>query len=117
MPLGYAGKDLIYGLIDPQMLTEDSSGVIRTPISEVHIMDENYNEVKTYQKSGDYVMRLTISDGNISMKLAKAVKNGNYTDIRMLVKIISSVISKMMTRKFMWINKRTVSEDSRTGCI
>lgn len=25
-------------------------------------------------------MRLTISDGNISMKLAKAVKNGNYTD-------------------------------------
>lgn len=80
VPLGYAGKDLIYGLIDPQMLTEDSSGVIRTPISEVHIMDENYNEVKTYQKSGDYVMRLTISDGNISMKLAKAVKNGNYTD-------------------------------------
>lgn len=25
VPLGYAGKDLIYGLIDPQMLTEDSS--------------------------------------------------------------------------------------------
>ncbi len=80
VPLGYAGRDLIYGLIDPQMLTEDSSGVIRTPISEVHILDENYNEVKTYQKSGDYVMRLTISDGNISMKLAKAIKNGNYTD-------------------------------------
>lgn len=80
VPMGYAGKDLIYGLIDPQMLTEDSSGVIRTPISEVHILDENYNEVKTYQKNGDYIMRLDISDGNISLKLAKAVKNGNYTD-------------------------------------
>ena len=80
VPMGYAGTDLIYGLIDPQMLTEDSSGVIRTPISEVHILDADYNEVKVYQKSGDYIMRLTISDGNIALKLAKAVKNGNYTD-------------------------------------
>lgn len=79
-PLGFAGDDLIYGLIDPQLVSEDSSGVVQVPISEVHIVDGNLNEIKSYQKAGSYVMRVTISEGNIALKLGKAVKNGSYTD-------------------------------------
>ena len=79
-PLGYAGEDLVYGLIDPDLVKEDSTGVIQAPVSEIHIVDGQLNDVKSYSKSGDYVMRLTISEGNISMKLAKAVSNGDYTD-------------------------------------
>lgn len=79
-PLGFAGDDLVYGLIDPKLVTEDSTGVIQAPVSEVHIVDSDLKEVKTYQKAGSYVMRLTISEGNISMKLGRAVKNGQYTD-------------------------------------
>ena len=79
-PLGYAGEDLVYGLIDLDLVKEDSTGVIQAPVSEIHIVDGQLNDVKSYSKSGDYVMRLTISEGNISMKLAKAVSNGDYTD-------------------------------------
>lgn len=79
-PLGFAGDDLIYGLIDPQLVAEDSSGVVQTPISEVHIVDTDLNEIKSYQKAGSYVMRLTVSEGNIALKLGKTVKNGGYTD-------------------------------------
>lgn len=79
-PLGFAGDDLIYGLIDKNLVSEDSSGVVQAPISEVHIVDSDLNEVKAYQKTGSYVMGLTINDGNISLKLAKAAQNGSYTD-------------------------------------
>ena len=79
-PFGYAGEDLIYGMIDPSLVKEDSTGVIQAPISEIHIVDGQLNEVKTYSKSGDYIMDLTISEGNISMKLGKAVSNSGYTD-------------------------------------
>lgn len=79
-PLGYAGDDLIYGVIDPDLVKEDATGIIQAPISEVRIVDTQLNEVKKYSKAGDYIMSLTIGDGNISMKLGKAVANGDYTD-------------------------------------
>ncbi|MGN0203946.1 MAG: hypothetical protein ACI4BB_05360 [Coprococcus sp.] len=79
-PLGFAGDDLIYGLLDPQLVAEDSAGIVQAPISEVHIIDSDLNEIKSYQKDSSYIMRLTISEGNIALKLGKAVKNGSYTD-------------------------------------
>ncbi len=79
-PLGFAGEDLIYGLIDSRLVAADSSGTVQMPISEVHIVDSNLKEVKSYQQNGSYVMGLTINDGNISLNLGRAVKNGSYTD-------------------------------------
>lgn len=79
-PMGFAGKDLVYGLIDPNLVAEDSTGVVQVPISELHIVDSKLNPVKTYSKKNQYVMRVEIGGGNISMKLGRAVKNGLYTD-------------------------------------
>ena len=44
-PLGFAGDDLVYGLIDPKLVTEDSTGVIQAPVSEVHIVDSDLKEI------------------------------------------------------------------------
>ena len=49
-PLGYAGEDLVYGLIDPDLVKEDSTGVIQAPVSEIHIVDGQLNDVKSYSK-------------------------------------------------------------------
>lgn len=80
VPLGFAGEDLIYGLVEPKLAVEDSTGVVQMPMSEVRIVDSDLKEIKSYQKNGSYVMRINITSGNILLKIGKAVQNGGYTD-------------------------------------
>jgi hypothetical protein len=80
VPLGFIEDNLIYGLIQPELIAKDATGVVQVPISELHIVDSDLNEIKSYSKSGNYIMSVSISGGNISLKLGKSEKNGNYTD-------------------------------------
>jgi|GEM_PF-499160 len=79
-PLGYVGSDLVYGTVDRKNVAEDSTGTVCVPVSEVHIVDKNLKELKTYKSEGDFIMRTGISGNMISFALGKAVKSGSYTD-------------------------------------
>ncbi len=79
-PLGFAGIDLVYGLIEPERVAEDSNGVIQTPVSELYIADQALRQIKTYSKSGQFILRTDIEDSNLTLHLGKAVTSGAYTD-------------------------------------
>jgi hypothetical protein len=53
---------------------------MQCPVSEVYIVDSELNEIKSYKKTGKFIMNVSISDGNILLKLGKSQKNGSYTD-------------------------------------
>ena len=79
-PLGFAEDDLVYGLVEPDLVGEDSEGVMQTPVSTVCIVNKELQLIRKYEKTPDYIGRVDIEDGNIHLKLLKAVKNGIYTD-------------------------------------
>ena len=81
-PLGYVGTDLVYGIVDRSRVGEDSSGVIRVPVSEVHIADEKLRDIKVYMHPGGYIMRTRIEGSLISFSLGKPEKAGSYTDYK-----------------------------------
>ena len=80
MPLGYLGEDLVYGTVNRADIAEDSTGTLQIPVSQVHIVDKDLKEIKTYSKSGKCIMRTDISDGMINFTLGKKKKNGSFTD-------------------------------------
>ena len=79
-PLGFAADDLVYGLVDPAIVAEDSEGMLQAPVSSICIVDKNLQMIRKYEKLPLYISRVDIEDGNIHLKLVKAAKNGVYTD-------------------------------------
>ncbi len=79
-PLGFAGDDLVYGLVDPVRVTENSEGVIQTPVSTLCIVDKELNVIRKYEKDNIFIQRVDIEDGSLHLKLVKAVTVNGYTD-------------------------------------
>ncbi|MCR5784596.1 MAG: hypothetical protein K6G40_03005 [Eubacterium sp.] len=55
-PLYYINDDLVYGIAKEEDITTDSAGNVTFPMYCLKIIDEDYNEIKTYEPDGYYVV-------------------------------------------------------------
>ncbi len=79
-PLGFAQDDLVYGLVEPGRVRENSEGMIQTPVTTICIVDKKLNLIRKYEKKNLFVQRVDIEDGNLYLKLVKAVDVDGRTD-------------------------------------
>lgn len=77
MPLGFMGKDLIYGQAKKQDVTKDSLGKTIFPMYYLEIQDENGNVLKEYQREGIYVTDISMENNLINLSRLKV--NGRLT--------------------------------------
>ena len=75
---GFIGRDLAVGIC-----SEDSeyrlNGIVRTtPASAIEMLDDELAVVKHYERDGQYILDVNISDGRINMSLARRESNGAY---------------------------------------
>lgn len=73
--VGFLAEDFIYGTALATEVSRAASGVVTFPIKELHIMDIDGNEVKTYNKPGRYILETTVNGSVLEMKFGK--KNGS----------------------------------------
>lgn len=79
-PMGFAGDDFIYGIVEPSRVTADSEGILQGPANEIRIIDKDLNLIKSYSKENTYITRVDITDSSLLLRLATASVNGEYTD-------------------------------------
>lgn len=80
LPYGFIGEDLVCGLADPDMIAMDSSGTIRTPVSELRIVDSSLKEVRSYSAGSKYITGVTIEEKTVDLTLAQKTAVGGYND-------------------------------------
>lgn len=78
-PIGYMGEDLVYGKALVSDIDLSSEGNELFPMYHLTILNEEGEEVKTYEQGGIYVMDTQLGDN--MLKLTRAVReNGVYTE-------------------------------------
>lgn len=79
-PLGFIGKDFVYGTLRSSDKGKTVSGTTITPMYRIDICDENYETVKTYQEKGIYIADV-FAEGNM-LTLKRVKKSGKkYREI------------------------------------
>lgn len=73
--VGFLADDFIYATALTAEVSRAASGVVTFPAKQLHIMDIEGNEVKTYNKPGRYIMETSVNGSVLEMKFAK--KNGS----------------------------------------
>ena len=73
--VGFLAEDFIYGTALATEVSRATSGVVTFPVKQLHIMDIDGNEVKTYNKPGRYILETTVNGSVLEMKFGK--KNGS----------------------------------------
>lgn len=71
MPLGFMGKDLIYGHARKEDIMKDNTGKLVFPMYRIEIQDENGNVLKEYQMEGVYVTAISLENNLISLTRVK----------------------------------------------
>lgn len=69
--VGFLGNDFIYGEALAQDVTKSGSGAVSFPISHLSIVTIDGKEVKSYEKSGFYVMETEVNGSVLTMRLGK----------------------------------------------
>ena len=80
LPYGFVGEDLVYGLAAQELIVMDSSGTIRTPVSELRIADRNLKEVRSYNAGTRFITSVDIRGTTVDLTLSKKVNASGYTD-------------------------------------
>ncbi len=80
LPYGFIGEDLVYGLAKPELIAMDSSGTIRTPVSELRIVDKNLKEVRSYSAGTQFITSTDIRGKTVDVTLSKKAEASGYTD-------------------------------------
>lgn len=75
VPLGFLGKDFVYGISSQEGVVHDATGASVQPMHRVEIRNEKNEVVKTYEESGVYTLNASIKDNMIT--LTQGVKNGD----------------------------------------
>lgn len=72
--VGFLAEDFIYGTALATEVSKASTGVVTFPVKQLHIMDIDGNEVKTYHKQGRYILETAVKGSVLEMKFGR--KNG-----------------------------------------
>jgi hypothetical protein len=80
LPYGFIGDDLVYGLVEPDLIAMDSSGTIRTPVTELRIADSSLKEVRSYSAGQNYITAADIRGNTVDVTLSKRADAAGYTD-------------------------------------
>ena len=73
--VGFLADDFIYATALTVDVSKAANGVVTFPAKQLHIMDIEGNEIKTYNKAGRYILETTVNGSVLEMKFAK--KNGS----------------------------------------
>lgn len=75
IPLGFLGKDFVYGISSQLGVAQDATGAGVQPMHRIEIRNEKNKVVKSYEESGVYTFSASIKDNMITLK--QGVKNGD----------------------------------------
>ena len=100
IPLGFVGSDFVYGVSTGDDMGYDVLGNALQGMSRLEICNEDFEVVKTYNKTGVYILGVTIGnnqivlkqgtkDGNIYKEIAEDYITNNETSTTELVKLDS----------------------------
>lgn len=80
-PLGFMEEDLIYGLVRESDIYTDNAGSILMPMFSINICSGTDNSITmTYEKSGIYVLGISITDNQIYLeRVSKNAEDGTYS--------------------------------------
>jgi hypothetical protein len=73
--VGFIDTDFVYGIANTSAIKTKTDGSKVTPMKEIKIVNKDLKEVKTYKKSGVYIMSATTQSNMVQMK--RASKSGN----------------------------------------
>lgn len=68
VPLGFLGKDLIYGTLRAEDVVSDTTGTVLEPMEHIYIVDQNLNVLEDYHQEGYYVVACEVRDDQILLK-------------------------------------------------
>ncbi len=80
-PLGFIGQDLIYGKVERNEITTDSSGNLITPMYEVCIVDPRGNMLREHRRDGYYFMSIEINGNIINLDRSVRDENGELEEV------------------------------------
>ena len=75
VPLGFIGSDFVYGVSKPEDVGVDVVGSKVQGMNRLEIRNADNEVLKTYQKSGVYILDATIGNNQITLK--QGTKSGN----------------------------------------
>ncbi|MDD3368641.1 MAG: hypothetical protein PHP50_07085 [Lachnospiraceae bacterium] len=80
-PLGFMGKDLIYGLARTTDIVRDSAGRVTFPMYTVRIQDEYEDTLMSYTQENAYITGCSIRDNQITLNRVQKTESGEYEEI------------------------------------
>lgn len=69
--VGFLANDFIYGTALAVDVSRAASGVVTFPVKELHIMNMDGEEVKTYNKPSRYILETSVNGSVLEMKFGK----------------------------------------------
>lgn len=75
VPLGFVGSDFVYGISKAEDIGTNALGDELRGMCRMEIRNESNKVVKTYEKTGVYILEATISNNQILIR--QGIKNGN----------------------------------------
>lgn len=87
-------SNIIYGYAKNKDIATTRDGNTLIPLSELYIIDENRNILKTYSKEGYYVVDVQVSDNVIELERVKKDSGGNYVEAP-VDNILNQVVEKI----------------------
>jgi len=91
--LGMIDSNIIYGYAKDSDVTTTLDGSTMIPLSEIYIIDENCNLLKTYKKKGFYVVGVQVSDNVVELERVKKEAEGNYVEAS-VDNILNQIVEK-----------------------
>ena len=74
--VGFLGEDFIYGVAVANDVSRQTTGGVTFPMEELHFVDRDGKEVRTYQAAGLYIMETKLEGLVLHMTLGKKKKTG-----------------------------------------
>ena len=69
--VGFLSDDFIYGVADASNVRKESSGALTFPMRQLHIVNIEGKEIKSYKKSGRYILETQVEGSVLGMKFGK----------------------------------------------
>ncbi len=79
IPIGFLGKDLIYGVARTSDASENSVGTWFTPMYAIRIVDRDLNVLMDYEKDGYLISEAVINDNQITLHRVQRQKSEDGT--------------------------------------
>lgn len=73
--IGFINEDFIYGIAHQSDILIENNGNTTFAMYKVCIMNDNYEEIKSYQQNGVYISEASVS--NLRVNLSRVVKDGS----------------------------------------